>query len=351
MTKPIIGITIGDMNGIGPEIILKALSDERILDIMTPVIYANSKVIAYHKNIVADFTQNTVNINTIDKLQHGKINVYHCWEETVNINLSKATLEGGKYALLSIDYALNDALNRSIDAIVTAPINKYAMSLAGFDEKGHTEYITKKTGGSSMMMLCSDVMKVGLVTNHIPIRDVAEQVNKETILNKIGVFEQSLRKDFGNERPIIGVLGLNPHAGDDGTIGSEDLDIVRPAIIEAKKAGLMISGPFPADGFFGSSQYKKMDGILAMYHDQGLIPFKTMSFGMGVNYTAGLDIVRTSPDHGTAYDIAGRNEADPSSMRTAIYMAVDIVKSRKQYAEDRANSLQASFKPQEEEVE
>ncbi len=351
MTKPIIGITIGDMNGIGPEIILKALSDERILEIMTPVIYANSKVIAYHKNIVTDFTQHTINIHSIDKLQHGKINVYHCWEETVNINLSKATLEGGKYALLSIDYALNDALNRSIDAIVTAPINKYAMSLAGFDEKGHTEYITKKTGGSSMMMLCSDVMKIGLVTNHIPIRDVANQVDKETILNKIAVFEQSLRKDFGIERPVIGVLGLNPHAGDDGTIGSEDLDIVRPAIIEAKKAGLMISGPFPADGFFGSSQYKKMDGILAMYHDQGLIPFKTMSFGMGVNYTAGLDIVRTSPDHGTAYDIAGRNEADPSSMRTAIYMAVDIVKSRKQYSEDRANSLQASFKPQEEEVE
>ncbi len=351
MTKPIIGITIGDMNGIGPEIILKALSDERMLDIMTPVIYANSKVIAYHKNIVAEFMQHTVNIHSIDKLQHGKINVYHCWEETVNINLAKATQEGGKYALISIDYALNDALNKSIDAIVTAPINKYAMSLAGFDEKGHTEYITRKTGGSSMMMLCSDVMKVGLVTNHIPIKDVAEHVNKETILNKIAVFEQSLRKDFGIERPVIAVLGLNPHAGDDGTIGSEDLDIIRPAIIEAKKGGLMISGPFPADGFFGSSQYNKMDGILAMYHDQGLIPFKAMSFGMGVNYTAGLDIVRTSPDHGTAYDIAGRNEADPSSMRTAIYMAVDIVKSRNQYEEDRSNSLQASYKPQEEEVE
>ncbi len=349
MEKPVIGITIGDLNGIGPEVIIKALSDERILQIMTPVIYANSKVLSYHRNIVGDHNLNTYNIQNIDRVQAGKVNVLHCWEDNVNITLSKATPEGGKFAMISIDYALHDAISGKIDAFVTAPIHKHAMALAGHDEIGHTEYISRKTGGKSMMMLCSDILKVGLVTNHVPISEVSGAVTQDKIIEKIKIFEDTLRKDFGTEKPVIAVLGLNPHAGDEGTIGTEDKEIVTPAILEAKKLGIFVTGPHPADGFFGSSQYHKVDGILAMYHDQGLIPFKALSFGRGVNYTAGLQVIRTSPDHGTAYDIAGKNLADPASMRTALFLAVDIVKARKQYEEDRSNPLQLSQKPIEEE--
>ncbi|MEM9920034.1 MAG: 4-hydroxythreonine-4-phosphate dehydrogenase PdxA [Bacteroidota bacterium] len=340
MEKVKVGISIGDINGVGLEVILKTLHRKEILKYCVPVIYGSSKVLSYHKNIVGldDFSFSTA--NSIDRVRHDRINVVNCWQDNVNITLGKLSDTSGKYAYISLEQATNDLKNGSIDALVTAPIHKKAMQMANFPYPGHTEYITNAFGVSeSLMLMVNDELRIGLATNHLPLRDVPEVISKEKIRKKLQIFNKSLKVDFGIERPSIAVLALNPHASDDGLIGTEEEQVIRPVVIEAKKKGVLVMGPFPADGFFGSGTFKKFDGILAMYHDQGLVPFKTLSFGQGVNYTAGLPSIRTSPDHGTAYDIAGKNMADPASFRRALFLAIDIAKKRKAYQEMHANPL------------
>lgn len=342
MEKLKIGISIGDINGVGLEVILKALAHDKIKSVCVPVIYGSSKVVSYHKNIVGVEEFSFQGLPSSNKLHYNKINVINCWQENVNITLGKATEDGGKYAFQSLEAAVKDLKSGVIDALVTAPINKEAMNMAGFPFAGHTEYLTAEIGGkssNSMMMLVNDTLKIGLVTNHLPLREVADVINKDLIIRKVKTLNDTLKMDFGKERPTIAVLALNPHASDGGVIGDEEEKIIRPAIVECKKKGIMVMGPYPADGFFGSAQYKKFDAVLAMYHDQGLIPFKALSFGNGVNFTAGLSCVRTSPDHGTAYDLAGRNEANPSSFRHAVFLAMDIARHRIDYLDMHENAL------------
>ncbi|MCB0578281.1 MAG: 4-hydroxythreonine-4-phosphate dehydrogenase PdxA [Phaeodactylibacter sp.] len=340
MKKLKIGISIGDMNGIGLEVILKSLLHEKIADICTPVIYGSSKVVSYHKNIIED----DVDFNptrSADKVYSEKVNIVNCWQENVNITLGKPSELSGKYAYISLDAAVRDLREGLIDALVTAPISKEAMQLADFPYAGHTEYLTHELGqGQSLMFMISDGLRIGLATNHLALRDVAGALSKELIMNKLQLMNHSLKADFGLERPAIAVLGLNPHASDGGLMGDEEETFIRPAVVELKKKGMLVMGPFPADGFFGSGQFRKFDAILAMYHDQGLIPFKVLSFGSGVNFTAGLTHVRTSPDHGTAFDLAGKNAADPSSFRKALFLAMDIVNNRQQYQEMHADVVQ-----------
>lgn len=346
-----IGVSIGDINGVGLEVILKTLAKKRLYDYFTPVIYGSAKVVSYHKNIVGiDFPFNTT--TGADRLQKDRINIVNCWQENVNITLGKASDQSGQYAYRSLEAATHDLKNGLIDALVTAPINKEAMKMANFPYPGHTEYLTKEFGQQeSLMFMVSESLKVGLVTNHLPIAEVAGSITKELIVRKIKLMHESLKYDFGFERPTIAVLGLNPHAGDGGAIGEEEENIIRPAIVECKKNGIMAMGPYAADGLFGSQQYAKFNGILAMYHDQGLIPFKALSFGDGINFTAGLPVVRTSPDHGTGFDIAGKNMADPASFRLAIFTALDILKNRKEQEELRKNALVKKEKPKEIEQE
>ena len=338
MSKPKLGISIGDINGVGPEVIIKTLSDERILKYFTPVIYASSKVIAYHKNIVNSNFQ-FYSCQSVNDVRHDRINVVNVWQGNINITLGKVSDESGKVAKEALEAGVQDLKDKKIDVLVTAPINKKAMEMAGFNHVGHTQYLDEKLDGSSLMMMVNDELRVGVVTDHIPLRRVHEKLNKGLIQKKIQLMEKSLKMDFGIEKPTIAVLGLNPHAGDDGRIGKEDNEMVRPAILELKKKGILVNGPFPADGFFGSGDYRKYDGILAMYHDQGLVPFKLLSFGEGVNFTAGLSAIRTSPDHGTAMDIAGTNAADPGSFRKAIFTGLDIFKTRTAFFADSENSL------------
>lgn len=343
-----LGMSVGDINGIGPEVILKSMRRQDIMKKIIPVVYGSIKVISYHKNIVGDDFQFFATRNG-EKLDNDKINVVNCWQDNVNITLGKETDQSGKCAVMSLDAAVSDLQAGFIDALVTAPINKHAMKLANFPYPGHTEYLTEKFGvEESLMMMVSDWLKVGLVTNHLPLSKVASSVTKEKIIRKAQIFSESLKNDFGIERPVIAVLGLNPHAGDEGAIGNEEEKIIRPAIIELKKSGVMAVGPFPADGFFGSDQLKKFHGILAMYHDQGLTPFKALSFGSGVNFTAGLPFIRTSPDHGTAYDLAGKNEADPSSFIEAIHLSIELAIMRREFNELKKNALVRKEKPMEE---
>jgi 4-hydroxythreonine-4-phosphate dehydrogenase len=338
--KPILGITAGDINGIGLEVILKALAHRKILDICVPVIYGSSKVVSYHKNIVQLDDVTFIGQRNADRLAHDKINVVNIWNDNVNITLGKPTDLGGTFAQQSLEAAVKDLKFGLIDAVVTAPIHKKSMQLAGFEHIGHTEYLTQEFGASdSLMLLASDRLRVGLVTAHVPLKDVPKSITKEQIISKLRIFSETLRIDFGLERPNIAVLGLNPHAGEEGMLGDEEENVIRPAVVECKKNGMMAFGPFPADGFFGSGQFNKFDGILAMYHDQGLIPFKALTFGSGVNYTAGLPVIRTSPDHGTAFDLAGKNEADPSSFLHAMFMAIDIYRNRKEYNELKRNAV------------
>lgn len=340
MNKPKIGISIGDINGVGPEVIIKTLQNPKILDQCTPIIYGSSKVISYHKNIVeVDF--NFQNIREAGHASNSKVNVINCWQDVVNITLGQATEEGGQFAAIALEKAVLDLKDNKIDALVTAPINKSAMKMSGgFPFPGHTEYITKTVESKeSLMLMVNDDLRVGLVTNHLSISEVAKSVTKSRINTKLEMLNKTLKMDFGIERPIIAVLGLNPHAGDNGLLGEEEEQLIRPVIVEAKKKGMTVVGPFSADGFFGSNQFRKFDGILAMYHDQGLIPFKLLSFGQGVNFTAGLPVVRTSPDHGTAYDLAGKNEADPSSFRQALFQAIDISRQRKNFIEMHENPV------------
>lgn len=349
MAKKIkLGITIGDVNGVGPEVIIKALAAPKMTEYFTPIIYGNSKALAYHKNIAKDVNFQFVSIKDVENAAHNKINIINVWSEGGEIEMGVPTKESGKNALLSIERAVADAQAGKIDALVTAPINKHAMEKAGFKHVGHTEYLTETLGAQeSVMTMVSDSAIISVATNHVPIKHVVANLDKKIIIRKLKVLSKALKQDFGIERPTIGVLGLNPHAGDNGLIGNEEKEFISSAIIEAKRNGVLVSGPHPADGFFGTREFRKVDAILAMYHDQGLVPFKLLSFGDGVNYTAGLPIIRTSPDHGTAYNIAGKNIADPSSMRKAMFLAKDLYNNRKIYGDAKRDELKKTSKPQE----
>ena len=334
MRKLRIGITMGDINGVGPELIIKTLKDKKISSKFIPIIYGSSKVISYYRNIIGTQDFHPAFYDSKGHVKEGNVYIKNCWEEKSNIMVGEATEEGGKLAALAMKHAVEDAQHGLLDAIVTAPINKEAMKKSGFNFPGHTEYLAERFNAKeTVMMMVADGLRVALVTNHIPVSKIVESITREKIISKLVILDQSLRKDFGIEKPKIAVLGLNPHAGDNGTIGTEDNDLIKPVIVEAKKNGMFVSGPFPPDGFFGSSQFKKFDAVLAMYHDQGLIPFKALTFGNGVNFTAGLPIVRTSPDHGTAYDIAGQNVVEISSFRSAIFKALDIATMRQEIKE------------------
>lgn len=329
--KPKIGITIGDLNGIGPEVIIKVLRDSRLLNYITPVIYGSTKALSYYRKSLhmEDFQYGQV--KEAGRFIEKKVNVVNCWQDMIEINAGTGSKEAGMAALTAIKKSVEDIKNGIIDAIVTAPINKHSIQGEEFSFPGHTEYFTHTfESKDSLMLMASDDVKIGTVTGHIPLREVSGKISKENITSKTGILDNTLKSDFGINKPKIAVLGLNPHAGESGLLGDEDDKIIRPVVEQLKNKGKLVFGPFPADGFFGKGEYKKFDGILAMYHDQGLIPFKTIAFQSGVNYTAGLPIIRTSPDHGTAYSIAGKNMADESSMRSAILMAYDIFKNRKE---------------------
>ncbi|MBI2969076.1 MAG: 4-hydroxythreonine-4-phosphate dehydrogenase PdxA [Bacteroidetes bacterium] len=335
------GITIGDINGIGIEVILKTFSDRRIFDFCTPVVYGSSKVISYHRKALK---LNEFNFNTIRDINGAsaqKFNVINCWQEDVIIDLGKATETSGLYSLKSIDAALVDLKAGKIDYLVTAPVNKHKVPVENF--RGHTEYLATAFGTDSwLMMMTSENLRIGLVTEHVPLSQVPATLTVELIVKKIKVFNNSLVKDFGIRKPKIAVLGLNPHAGENGTIGTEESEKIIPAINRAKDDGRHIFGPYSGDGFFGASLHLKFDGILAMYHDQGLIPFKLLAFENGVNYTAGLPVIRTSPDHGTAFDIAGAGVASESSFRQALLTGAAIVKNRKFHGDITANPLKTA---------
>ncbi len=338
-----VGITHGDFNGIGYEVILKAFKDSTMLELCTPVIYGSKKYSSEHifKLKMDDFS--FFFIEKPEDADENKINLINCCESKEELSLGGPTSISGKSAYLSLNAAVNDLIKGEIDCLVTAPINKKNIQSKEFDFPGHTEFLSQKDGGKKeLMFMISERLRVGVVTGHIPIKDVSEAISVEKIEKKLKVMNTSLKRDFNIRKPKIAVLGLNPHAGDNGLLGSEEQEIIISAIQNSCQAGIIAHGPFPADGFFGSEQYLNFDGILAMYHDQGLVPFKALSFGEGVNFTAGLSFVRTSPDHGTGYDIAGLNKANPSSMRKAIYSAIEICKNRR-----LNNSLEAQALKQE----
>jgi 4-hydroxythreonine-4-phosphate dehydrogenase len=335
--KPIIAITIGDINGIGPEVINTTFADAGMLDLCTPIIYGHINVLEYYKTGRSETKMKV--IKSYKDAQHGVVNVINCWEEA-EIKMGEITEEAGKYAMLALEQAMDDMQDITIEALITAPINKKAMQLAGFGYPGHTEYLSEVTSAKEhMMLMVSNEIRVGMVTGHIPLEEVSAQITKEKVLRRIYNMYDCLIKDFGIIRPKIAVLGLNPHAGDNGALGNHETKFIMPAIQEARGKGVLVFGAFPADGFFGSEQPAKYDGILAMYHDQGLIPFKTMAFETGVNFTYGLPFVRTSPDHGTAFDIAGQNIANPESFRNAIFVALEVSKKKENYREMYANPL------------
>ena len=335
-----VGITIGDMNGIGPEIIIKALKDPRILLDLTPVIYGSSKVISYYKKQLNENEFNYQAIRDAKEIQQRKINVINIWNDDVQITPGTPNSDSGKFAIQSLEKASQDLADGKIDVLVTAPFSKDEVTKSGFKFSGHTEYLAEMSGvEEALMILMAGSLRVALVTVHVPLKEVSQAITKDKIIRKIQQFEDSLKKDFSIIKPRIAVLGLNPHAGENGKLGLEEKEVIFPAIQAAKNEGRFIFGPYAADGFFGSTLRHQFDGVLAMYHDQGLAAFKAIAFEDGVNFTAGLPIVRTSPDHGTAYDIAGKNQASENSIRSAIYAACDILKSRKFIKEINLNPL------------
>ena len=342
----IVRISIGDLNGVGSEIILKTFEDSRMLEFCTPVIFANTKVFS-HINKTLGTNVNFNGIDNLNQLVFGKINVLNSWRENVNIEFGKENQDLGKYAVQSFKQAVKALKESKIDVLVTAPINKFTAESDEFKFAGHTEYLNEELEGEALMLLTSEDLRVGLITGHVPLKDVASKLNESLIRKRVEVLEKSLIQDFSINKPKIAILGLNPHCGDGGVIGNEDDKILKPTIQKLFEEGHLVFGPFSADGFFGNESYKKYDAVLATYHDQGLIPFKTLAFGQGVNYTAGLDKIRTSPDHGTAFDIAGKGKADESSFREAVYMAVDILHSRNQYHEISKNPLKITEKQSE----
>lgn len=331
--KLVVGITQGDSNGIGYEVIIKSLRDERILDSFTPVIYGSSKLFGFYRKLVHNIEQMDTNvIASAAQAQRGRINIVNCLSDNIYAEPGQSTPESAKSAIKSLEMAIKDLREGTIDVLVTAPINKRAMVAEGFGYAGHTEYLQKEFGAPEIaMIMASERLKIGVVTGHIPLRDVPKAISKDAILRKLRIMKQSLERDFGINSPKIAVLGLNPHCGDGGLLGDEEQNIILPAVQAAQEEGIMAFGPYSPDGFFGLGNYGRFDATLAMYHDQGLAPFKALAFAEGVNFTAGLPIVRTSPDHGTAYDMAGRDEADPQSMMQSIYLAIDIWHHRQQY--------------------
>lgn len=342
--KPItIGISQGDVNGIGLEVILKTFAEPAMLELCTPVLFSSGKTLSYHKKTLKLDTFNYNTINNVEGVVLRKFNLVNIYTEEINIELGRLTSSGGVYAIKSFLAGCEALSNNKIDALVTAPIHKHNTHSDSFPYAGHTSYLDDKFGkGSSMMMLVSEGLKVALCTEHLPIASVAASISHERIMKKIKTLAFSLKQDFSINKPRIAVLGLNPHAGDSGTIGEEEEKVIAPAINAAMQEGILAYGPYPADGFFGSMMFKKFDAVLAMYHDQGLVPFKYMAFDSGVNFTAGLPIIRTSPDHGTAFDIAGKNEANEESFRNAVYLACDLVRIRKNYKQSTANPLKAA---------
>lgn len=341
----VIGISIGDLNGIGTEIVLRTFEDSRMLEFCTPVIFASVKAIAFAKKHFK-LNINFQGINDIEKIQPEKINILNCWKESVTTNFGKEDFKVGKYAIKSLEEATKALKNKNIDVLVTAPINKKTVQSETFKFPGHTDYLAKELGGNSLMLMISETLRVGLLTDHIPVKEIANHITEKVILEKVNTVYTTLKKDFRIDKPKIAILGINPHTGDNGVIGKEDDTIIRPAIEKIKQTGKLVYGPYSADSFFGSKNYKNFDAILASYHDQGLIPFKTLSFGNGVNYTAGLNRIRTSPDHGTAYEIAGKGVADNSSFKEAIFKAISIFRNRNEYEELTKDPLQkTTIKP------
>lgn len=339
LTKPVVGITCGDLNGIGMEVIIKALEDERVAELCTPVVFASSKLASYHRNAIdkRDFNFNVV--DSLDQIKEGKNNLISVWEDNVELELGVPTDVSGAYAIKSIDAAIEAAKAGRIHAIVTAPINKHNIAEQHEGFRGHTGYLAEAFGNEVLMVLASDYVRVATVTGHVPIKDVATSLTQEKIEKCIALLVQSLKRDFGKVKPAIAVLGLNPHAGEIGTIGSEEAEIIAPAVANSQKLGAIVKGPYPADGFFGQGHEERFDAVLGMYHDQVLIPFKSLAMGTGTNCTAGLSVVRTSPDHGTAMHIAGQGKADHASFQHAIFTAIETVQSQIQYSEMTANPL------------
>lgn len=335
-----VAITHGDTNGIGYEVILKTFATPTILELCTPIVYGSPKLVAYHRKALNLETSFNI-IERAEDACDGKLNILACFDDEVKVDLGQPSEEAGKAALMALDRAMTDYRSGLYDVLVTAPINKATIQGEGFHFPGHTEYIETCVGegNKALMILMNEDLRVALVTTHLPIRNVAEAITQEAIVEKASIFNLSLKRDFRISSPRIAVLSLNPHAGDNGLLGNEEKDIIIPAIEELEKKGIQAFGPFPADGFFGTAAYSHFDGVLAMYHDQGLAPFKTIALDNGVNFTAGLPIVRTSPDHGIAYDIAGQGKADENSFRQAIYTAIDVFRNRQFYDEPMQNPL------------
>ncbi|GIM56801.1 4-hydroxythreonine-4-phosphate dehydrogenase [Capnocytophaga canimorsus] len=333
-----VGISVGDLNGVGIEVILKTFQDNRLLELCTPIVFGSNKTISFqrkHLNINVNFQ----GIDLLENAVEGKLNVLNCWKDSPNISFGKETPEGGKYAFESLQIATQALKNDLIDVLVTAPINKNNIQSETFKFPGHTDYLAQELDGKSLMFMVSEELKVGLLTDHVPIKEVSSHITPDLISEKIKLIDESLKKDFCLQRPKIAVLGLNPHCGDNGVIGDEDDTIIRPTLRKLFDEGFLVFGPFSADGFFASGNYKNYDAVIAPYHDQGLIPFKTITFGNGVNFTAGLKRVRTSPDHGTAFEIAGKGQANADSFKQAVYTAIDIFKNRTEYEDLQKNQL------------
>lgn len=338
-----VGITQGDINGISYEIIIKTLEDNRISEMCTPILYGSPKVAAYHRKAIKIPNFSFNHIKSPEEANIKRPNIINILDDSVRVELGKSTREAGQASLKSMEMAVSDLRDEKIDVLVTAPINKNNIQSDSFNFPGHTEYLESFFGEKkALMIMASDLLRVGVVTSHIPVAKIPEHITKDNILDKLKLLEQSLIQDFGVHKPRIAVLGLNPHAGDEGVLGSEEIEIITPAIEAAKEEKILAFGPYAADGFFGSDNYSKFDAVLAMYHDQGLAPFKAIVLGVGVNFTAGLPIIRTSPAHGTAYELAGQGIASPDSFRNALYLACDIYKNRKAYAGNTSNPLESS---------
>ncbi|WP_046755217.1 4-hydroxythreonine-4-phosphate dehydrogenase PdxA [Kordia jejudonensis] len=333
-----VGISVGDLNGIGTEVILKTFQDNRMLELCTPVIFGSTKILSFQKkqfNIHTNFH----GVPSADKAQHGKINVVNISKDQINIEYGKSSEAIGQFAIKSFVSATNALKEGTIDVLVTAPINKHNVQSEEFKFPGHTDYLGENLEGDSLMLMVNGSLRVGLLTDHVAVKDVSEAITPELIEKKVHIIYNTLKQDFGISKPKIAVLGINPHVGDNGVIGVEDDEILKPTLEKIKNEGKLVFGPYAADSFFASSNYKNFDAILAAYHDQGLIPFKTLSFGQGVNFTAGLNKVRTSPDHGTAYEIAGKNKADHNSFKEAVFTGIQIFRSRSEYQEIAKNPL------------
>ena len=336
--KARIGISVGDLNGVGSELILKTFSDPRMFEFCTPVVFASNRSFQYLKKHF-NLPVATQQVDNLDKLSDKKLNVFNLWKDSFNFEFGKETPEAGKLAIESLKEATSALKAKKIDALLTAPINKANIQAEDFSFPGHTDFLAQELEGNPLMFMVSDELKIGLLTDHVAVKEVAEVITPKLIKEKIMTIHESLKKDFRVRKPKIAVLGINPHSGDNGVIGKEDDEVLRPTLAQLNESGILVYGPYAADGFFGSQSYNKFDAVIASYHDQGLIPFKTLTFGQGVNYTAGLSEVRTSPDHGTAYDIAGQGKANINSFKEALFTAIKIVKNRAEYQELTSNVL------------